>query len=159
VRGLREVARRGLPYDLLLRPHHLPLIPRLADRVPGLHMVIDHAAKPRIAAGETEPWARDIEVAATLPQVWCKLSGMITEANSESWSAKDLKPYVDHVYRLFSADRLMFGSDWPVCLAAGTWKEVLAAFTQSLGPLPVEVRSKLLGETASRFYRLGISLP
>jgi L-fuconolactonase len=155
IRGLQEVARRGLPYDLLVRPHHLPLLPELARRVSALRMVIDHLAKPPIAAREIQPWARGMEAAAALPQVCCKLSGMITEANWESWSPADLKPYVDHVYRLFGPDRLLFGSDWPVCLTAGTWKEVLAAFTQTLGPLPMEVRSKLLGETAANFYGLG----
>jgi L-fuconolactonase len=77
---------------------------------------------------------------------------MITEADPANWKAEDLAPFVKHVYHLFGPDRLMFGSDWPVCLLAGTWKEVLAAFTQSLGPIPQEDRTKLLGDTAERFY-------
>jgi len=155
VHGLKEVARRGLPYDLLVHPNHLPLIPLLAERVPELRLVIDHLAKPRVGAREIEPWARDIATAAALPQVCCKLSGLITQANSPSAPAAELKPYVEHVYRLFGPDRLMFGSDWPVCLPAGTWKAALAACTQALGPLPMEARSKLLGDTAVRFYGLG----
>jgi L-fuconolactonase len=150
--GLAELARRGLRYDLLLRPRHLPLVPRIAERVPDLRMAIDHIAKPFIAAQVREPWARDIETASKLPQVFCKLSGMITEADPKSWTAEHLRPYVNHVMRIFGPDHLMFGSDWPVCMLAGTWKEALAAFTQSIGAQPIEVREKLLGDTARRFY-------
>ncbi len=154
IRGLRELARRNIPYDLLLRPAHLPLIPELAERVPGLPMVIDHIAKPLIAEKRMEPWARDLEVVAKIPGMHCKLSGMVTEANHQTWTPEDLRPYVQHVLSLFPPERLMFGSDWPVCLLAGTWKQVLAAFTQACGALPQEQREKILGETAARFYRL-----
>jgi L-fuconolactonase len=152
--GLTELARRGLPYDLLLRPKHLPLVPQIAGRVPELRMVIDHIAKPPIAAQVMEPWARDIEAAAQLPQVYCKLSGMITEAEPANWKVEHLRPYIAHVMRIFGPDRLMFGSDWPVCMLAGSWKEVLAAFTQAIGAQPIEVRERLLGETAAKFYRI-----
>lgn len=155
LRGLAELARRNLPYDLLLRPDHLPLIPQLADSVPDLRMVIDHIAKPRIATGEIDQWARDMEAAASVPQVWCKLSGMITEAGPE-WKSSDLRPYVAHVLRIFGSQRLMFGSDWPVCTVAGTWKEVLAAFTQAIGPQSIDTRERLLGGSAVEFYRLPI---
>jgi L-fuconolactonase len=155
IRGLKELARRKIPYDLLLRPPHLPLIPELAEQVPGLRMVIDHIAKPLIAAGEMEPWARDMEAVANIPGMHCKLSGMITEADHSHWSADGLRPYVQHVLSLFDPSRLMFGSDWPVCRLAGSWKAVLAAFTQACGPLPQPARNMILGETAARFY--GIS--
>ncbi|HZT33542.1 MAG TPA: amidohydrolase family protein [Bryobacteraceae bacterium] len=156
LRGLREVARRGLPYDLLLRPQHLPLVPRLADRVPELRMVIDHIAKPRIAERIWSGWARDMESAARIPQVWCKLSGMITEADPKDWKAADLRPYVAHAASLFGPERLMFGSDWPVCLlACERWKQVLAACTQALGPQTMAVRDRIFGGTAAGFYRLG----
>ncbi len=152
--GLAELARRGLPYDLLLRPRHLPLVPQIAERIPDLRLVIDHIAKPLIAAQVMEPWARDIEAAAALPQVYCKVSGMITEAGTP-WKAESLRPYVDYVMKIFGPDRLMFGSDWPVCfLAGGTWKETLAAFTQSIGAQSIETREKLLGGTAQKFYRI-----
>lgn len=154
IRGLRELARRDIPYDLLLRPPHLPLIPELAERVPGLPMVIDHIAKPLIAEDRMEPWARDMETVSKIPGMHCKLSGMITEADHKNWKPEDLRPYVQHVLSLFPPDRLMFGSDWPVCLLAGTWKQVLAAFTQACGPLPPEHREKILGGTATAFYRL-----
>jgi L-fuconolactonase len=154
IRGLRELARRNIPFDLLLRPPHLPLIPELADRVPGLRMVIDHIAKPLIAQREMEPWARDMEMVSKIPGMHVKLSGMITEADHQSWQPRDLHPYVQHVFSLFPANRLMFGSDWPVCLLAGSWKQVLAAFTQACGPLPSAERDQILGETATRFYGL-----
>jgi L-fuconolactonase len=153
LRGLAELARRGLPYDLLLRPPHLPLVPRIAERVPDLRMAIDHIAKPPIASQKLDGWAQDMEAAARIPQVYCKLSGMITE-DERAWKAERLRPYVAHVLRCFGPQRLMFGSDWPVCLLRGSWKEVLAAFTQAVGPLPIEVREKLLGGTALEFYRL-----
>jgi L-fuconolactonase len=155
ISGLRELARRDIPYDLLLRPQHLFVVFELAERIPNLRMVIDHIAKPRIAEGHLEGWAGDMERIAAIPQVSVKLSGMITEAHPGNWNAEHLRPFVQHVLGLFGPDRLMFGSDWPPCLQAGSWKEVLAAFTQAVGPLSLEDRSRILGETAVRFYRVG----
>ena len=152
--GLAELAHRDIPYDLLLRPVHLAVIPILAEKLPGLRMVIDHIAKPSISTGEFDIWARDMEAVFPVPNLCCKLSGMITEASWNNWSASELRPYVAFVLRGFGPARLMFGSDWPVCLLAGTWKEVLAACTQALGPLPVDVREEILGGTAMRFYGL-----
>jgi L-fucono-1,5-lactonase len=154
LRGLSQLARRGVPYDLLLRPPHLKLVPRVAELVPELRMVIDHIAKPPIAAQKFDGWAEDMEAAAQIPQICCKLSGMITEDDPRGWKAEHLKPYVSHVLKLFGPDRLMFGSDWPVCTVAGSWKEALAAFTQAVGPQEITTREKLLGETAVKFYRL-----
>ena len=156
INGLRELARRGVPYDLLLRPHHLPLIPELVDAVPDLRMVIDHIAKPAIKDRAWEPWAADIARASEFPQILVKLSGMITEAEWGSWKGADLQPYVHHVLKLFTVERCMFGSDWPVCLLAGTWKETLAALTQAHGPIPKEIRVKMTGEAAAKFYNLQV---
>jgi L-fuconolactonase len=117
-------------------------------------MVIDHIAKPLIAAHTMDPWARDMEVAARIPGMHCKVSGMITEADHAAWKSEDLRPYVQHVLGQFGPDRLMFGSDWPVCRLAGSWKQVLAAFTQACGALPQAEREKILGGTAMRFYGL-----
>jgi L-fuconolactonase len=154
VRGLRELESRGLPYDLLLYPRHLPVVPRLAEQVPRLRMVIDHIAKPPIATGRLEGWAEDLARAAAIPHVYVKLSGMITEAGPGEWKAAGLAPFVAHALRVFGPDRSMFGSDWPVCLLADTWKAALAAFTQAIGPQPVGVRERLLGANATEFYRL-----
>ena len=154
IAGLRELARREIPYDLLLRPQHLKIVPGVAEKVPGLRMVVDHIAKPPIATGRLDGWAEDMATVAKIPNVYCKLSGMITEADHSGWKAEHLRPYVAYVLNVFSPERLMFGSDWPVCTLAGSWKEVLAAFTQVIGPQPIDVREKLLGETAERFYNL-----
>ncbi|MBI1789369.1 MAG: amidohydrolase family protein [Acidobacteria bacterium] len=151
--GLRELGRRGLPYDLLLRPQHLRLVPTLAERVPALRMAIDHLAKPRIGERFFDDWARDLERAAALRQVCCKLSGMVTEA-APDWKAADLRPYVEHALRVFGVQRLMFGSDWPVCRQRVSWKQSLAAFTQSIGAQAMEVRERLLGGTAREFYNI-----
>ncbi|MDE3197188.1 MAG: amidohydrolase family protein, partial [Acidobacteriota bacterium] len=126
----------------------------LAEKVPGLRFVIDHIAKPLIARHEMDPWARDMETVAKIPDMHCKLSGMITEAEHAKWTPEDLRPYVQHVLKLFPAERLMFGSDWPVCTLAGSWKQVLAACTQACGPIPQAARNRIMGETAVRFYRL-----
>ena len=154
VRGLKELERRKIPYDLLLRPQHLPAAIELVDRLPSLPMVIDHIAKPLIAKQQTHGWAEDMERISKAPNMFVKLSGMITEAEANKWTSDHLKPYVQHTLKLFGADRCMFGSDWPVCLLAGIWKEVLAAFTQAIGPLPEPVRNKIVGDTAMRFYGL-----
>ncbi len=152
--GLGELARRDLPFDLLVRPEHLALVPRIAEQVPDLRMAIDHIAKPPIATQRLEGWAEGMEQAAKIPSLHCKLSGMITEADWRGWKPEHLRPYLAHVASLFEPSRLMYGSDWPVCLQAGNWKKVLAAFTQAMGPLPTEIRSQLLGETARQFYHL-----
>jgi L-fuconolactonase len=154
IAGLRELARRGIPYDLLLRPQHLKIVPGVAEKVPRLRMVVDHIAKPPIAAGRMDGWAEELATVAKIPDVYCKLSGMITEADPRGWKAEHLRPFVAHVMNVFGPERLMFGSDWPVCTLAGSWKQVLAAFTQSIGPQPIEVREKLLGGTAQEFYGL-----
>lgn len=152
--GLRELARRRIPFDLLLRPQHLPVAGELADRIPELPLVIDHMAKPRIAAAEWEPWASQTERLSHIPHMHVKISGLITEAEWKTWLPEQLRPYVQHIWRTFGAGRCLFGSDWPVCLLAGLWKEVLAGFTQALGPVPKEIRAGVMGENAARFYGL-----
>jgi L-fuconolactonase len=112
-------------------------------------------AKPRIAAGEMDPWASDIAQAAAIPHMHVKISGLITEAEWKTWRPEHLRPYVQHVWQAFGPGRCLFGSDWPVCLQAGIWKEVLAGFTQALGPVPKEIRAGVMGENAVRFYRRG----
>jgi L-fuconolactonase len=154
LRGLKELERRKVPYDLLLRPQHLPYVPALIEKVPDLPMVIDHIAKPHIKEGIFDGWAQDMERVSKHSSLRCKVSGMITEADHKSWKSEQLTPYVQHVLQLFGFGRLMFGSDWPVCTLAGTWKEVLAAFTQALGPQNADERAKILGSTAASFYGL-----
>lgn len=154
IQGLKELEQRSIPYDLLLRPRHLKFIPELASKLPKLPMVIDHIAKPEIQRHTWDPWADDIAACAKIPGMHVKISGMITEADWKSWTPDQLRPYVHHTIKHFGPDRCMFGSDWPVCLLAGEWKEVLAAFTQAHGPIPADQRAKITGETAMKFYKL-----
>ncbi len=109
VRGLREVARRGLAYDFLVRPRHLKYIPPIMDQVPGLRAVVDHIGKPDIRSRRAEPWLGDMRRVANIPGVMCKVSGMVTEADHSAWSVADLRPFVAHVLGMFGWDRLMYG--------------------------------------------------
>ena len=154
IRGLREVAARGLAYDVLVKPRHLKYVPALAKIIPDLRMVIDHIAKPFIAGGVMEPWATDIAAVAEIPGVHCKVSGMVTEAGHASWTVEDLKPYVAHVMDRFGIDRLMWGSDWPVCLLAASYEQVFDVALDAIGPLSESEQAGLLGDNAKAFYRL-----
>ena len=156
IRGLEELAARGIAYDLLSRPPHLTYIPELLEKVPDLRTVVDHISKPLIAEGETEPWSTDLARVAEIPTVMCKVSGMVTEADHESWTPDDLRPYVERVVELFGYDRLMFGSDWPVCTQAATYGQVSDAARDTLGPLSDSDRGAVFGGNAARFYRLDL---
>lgn len=151
-----ETPPPGETLDLLLPTPLLPAAARLAERAPRLKIAIDHLGCPDIAAGDFAEWARGMEQLARLPQVYCKLSGLVRLAPAP-WKAADLRPYVHHALRCFGPERLMFGSGWPDCLPEYAWKETLAAFTQALGAAPIPVREQLLGGTAARFY--GIAEP
>lgn len=154
VRGLRVLERHGVPYDLLFFTKHLRHAQTLARRLPGLAMVIDHLAKPRIKAGEIDGWRRDLRAAAAFPNVYCKLSGMITEADWEGWKPAHLRPYVQEALDAFGPARLMFGSDWPVCELAGSYGQVYHALVEALGPISESERRDVFCETARRFYGL-----
>ena len=156
VRGLGVLEASGVPYDLLLRPQHLRHVPHVSEAVPDLPMVIDHLAKPLIRDGVVEPWGSEIRLAARNPNVWCKLSGMITEADHAGWVAADLAPYVEISLSAFGTDRLMFGSDWPVCTPAGSYGSVLAALRQVLGGIDPAVERALFGGNATAFYGLDL---
>lgn len=153
--GLKELERRKIPFDLLLRPQHFKVVEPLAERLPNLNLVLDHLGKPNIALKQWDLWADYMVRFQKIPRMHVKVSGMVTEAAKE-WKAEDLRPYVQHVWKVFGPSRLMFGSDWPVCTRAGSWKQVLAAFTQALGAQSMRDREQILGATAARFY--GIKL-
>ncbi len=154
IRGFREIAARDLAYDMLVKPRHMKHVPVVAERVPELRMVIDHIAKPLIADGVMEPWASDMATIASIPGVNCKVSGMVTEADHGEWKVDDLRPYVEHVREQFGMDRLMFGSDWPVCLLASQYRQVFDAAMDAIGPMTDAERAAFLGGNAKRFYRL-----
>jgi len=153
-RGLRAVQDAGLAYDLLVRTRELGAALETVRRHPELRFVIDHIAKPPIESGEVESWAEAMAPFAEEGNVSCKLSGMVTEADWARWTPEDLRPYVQRVLSWFGADRLLFGSDWPVCLLAASYKEVYEACLAALGDLPQQDRTKIVGENAVRFYRL-----
>jgi L-fuconolactonase len=152
--GLAELAARDLAYDLLVHTRHLKHVPAIAAACPELRLVVDHMAKPPIARGEIDEWSREIEKAAAIESVHCKLSGLVTEANHASWRTEHLQPYVDRALALFGPERLMFGSDWPVCLLAASYRQVLESFRALLGGLSDRERRFVFSENAARFYVL-----
>ncbi|MCG5212869.1 amidohydrolase family protein [Streptosporangium soli] len=153
IEGLGLLAAAGLPFDVVaVLPRHLAHVPVLAERVPGLRMVIDHLAKPPIKERGWEPWATLIAAAAECPGVHAKVSGLNTAADAGTWTADDLRPYVDHALEVFGPDRLMFGGDWPVALLAGDYAKVWRETGKVLAGLPAADRAAVLGGTAARFY-------
>jgi len=154
VRGIAAVGRAGLVYDLLVRSRELPAALDLARRLPDVRFVIDHVAKPPIAAGALEPWASLIAPFRDLDHVACKLSGMVTEADWASWTPSELRPYVDRVLETFGPDRLLFGSDWPVCLLGASYGQVFDTTRTLLHDLDRDELAAVFGGTAARVYRL-----
>lgn len=152
--GLKELARRGVCYDFLVRPPNLSYVPRIMDEVPNLRAVIDHIAKPLIKDQEFEPWLSDMRRVASINGMRCKVSGMVTEADHENWSPDDLRPYIHHILGMFGYDRLMFGSDWPVCTLAGSYQQVIEAARDVLSSLRPHEAEAVFGGVARDFYRL-----
>jgi L-fuconolactonase len=154
VRGLRQLHQHGLTYDLLLYPNQLPAAIELVALLPEQPFVVDHLAKPRIAAGEMEDWDRDIRAIARHENVCCKVSGMVTEAARQGWKRADFTPYLDVVLEAFGPERLMFGSDWPVCLLAGEYADVATIPRDYFSRLSATEQRMIWGGTAARFYGL-----
>jgi L-fuconolactonase len=156
LRGLAAVADAGLSFDLLVRERELPAARAAVERLPQLEFVLDHLAKPRIREGATAPWAGELATLARLPNVTCKVSGLVTEADWAGWTTAQLVPYVRHAAEVFGPERLLFGSDWPVCLLAAGYGEVVAAAEAALegaGLAPSE-REAVFAGNARRVYRL-----
>jgi L-fuconolactonase len=151
--GLRAVESLGLAFDCLVYPEHLPYLLRLLDRHPDLRAVVDHAAKPPIAAGQFDTWAWHIREIARETGAWCKLSGLVTEAGA-AWSVEQLKPYVLHLLECFGPDRLMFGSDWPVMTLCADYPRWIGAAEELLVDLLPEEQRSVFGANACAFYRL-----
>ncbi len=154
LRGLGVLEKHGVPFDLLFYVKHLKHAATLAERFPNLPMVIDHLAKPRIKDHSVSDWEPAFRAAGRYPNVYCKLSGMVTEADWNGWTADDLKPYVQTALEVFGPDRLMFGSDWPVCELAATYEEVHQTLGDALGPISDAEKAMIFGGTAARFYGL-----
>lgn len=153
-RGLRAIAGADLVFELLVRARELPAAQDLAAQLPQLRLVVDHGAKPPIAAGEWSPWAQELGRLAQFPNVSCKLSGLVTEARWDRWSEPEIIPYAQHIVAAFGPERVMFGSDWPVCLLAAPYERVLHLAQRALEPLPLVQREAVLAENAVRIYRL-----
>jgi L-fuconolactonase len=152
--GLRAVAAAGLCYDLLLRPAHLSVAADVARQMPELRLVLDHGAKPDIAAGAWEPWSSELAALAAHQQVHCKLSGLVTEANWRAWRSDDVRRYADRLLELFGPGRLMFGSDWPVCTLAASYGDVLKLAQDTAAALGESERAAVMGGTATDVYGL-----
>lgn len=152
--GLQKLSARGLSYDLLVHTRHLKHTAQVAESCPELALVIDHLAKPPIARNEIKEWSRAFEPLALYPNIYCKLSGLVTEANWHSWKTDDLRPFVHCALELFGADRLMFGSDYPVCLLAASYDRVLDSFEEILKYISDTDREKIFSNNAAKFYRL-----
>ncbi len=152
--GIRAVGAAGLVYDLLIRPRELPAAIQVARRLPDVRFVIDHLAKPPIASGDGHAWRDGIAAFSGLDHVACKVSGLVTEASWSSWTTSDLQPYIDHARTVFGPTRLIFGSDWPVCLLAATYAQVVEVASTTLGSLTPSERRAVFGTNAVRIYRL-----
>jgi len=153
-RGISALTRRGLIYDILVLERQLPSTITFVDRHPDQVFVLDHIAKPKIGANELEPWAKNIRELARRPNVACKLSGMVTEADVKTWTPAQLQPYFDVVIEAFGPRRLLFGTDWPVCLAGvnySRWKNIVADALRAFSP---SEQAAIFGDNARRLYRL-----
>jgi L-fuconolactonase len=154
VRGVQLLPEYGLSFDLCIRHYQLPAVIELVRRCPDTSFILDHIGKPHIKDRLLDPWREQIAELAALPNVSCKISGLVTEADPERWTTDDLAPYVAHVLEVFGEDRVVFGGDWPVALLASSyrrWVEALDALTTHLAP---QAERKLWAENARRFYRL-----
>jgi L-fuconolactonase len=154
LRGISLLKNFNFTYDILIYPKQLPATIKFVGKFPEQAFVLDHIAKPFIKDRVTQPWAEQIGELATYPNLYCKVSGLVTEADWQNWQPDDYKAYLDIVFEAFGADRILYGSDWPVCLLAATYKQVkgiLAAYTNHLSS---RERAKIFQLNASRFYGL-----
>lgn len=153
-RGIANLARFGLVYDILIYPRHLAAALKLVREFPEQAFVLDHIAKPAIAEGLLEPWAKDIRELARCPNVTCKLSGMVTEARWQAWTPTDFVPYLEVVLDAFGPGRLMIGSDWPVCLLSGSYEDAIGVVRDFTDQLATGERDEIFGGTCSRVYSI-----
>ena len=153
-RGIAQLKAFKLRYDILIFEKHLPQTIKFVDRHPDQTFILDHIAKPKIKAHVMEPWKQNLIELAKRPNVYCKLSGMVTEADHEKWTPADLQPYIDTVLAAFGPKRLMYGSDWPVCLLASPYKRWFDTLSAAISKLSESERARILGGTAIEAYAL-----
>jgi|SRR5579864_145955 len=154
LRGIALLEEFDLTYDILIYTKHLPVAAEFVERFPRQRFVLDHLAKPAIKIQEVESWTAGIRRLASFPNVSCKLSGLVTEADWQHWKPEEITPYLDIAFATFGASRLMIGSDWPVCLVAGSYSRTMDVLKSYLQCHPAETRDAVLGENARRFWRL-----
>lgn len=154
LRGIKCLREFNFVYDILIYPRQLPATLELVTAVPEQRFVIDHLAKPEIKAGRTKEWEAQIMAIAQNSNVYCKVSGIVTEADWGAWRNADFAPYLDVVFEAFGTDRLMFGSDWPVCLVAASYAQVVGIVDEYVDANAPAAKQKIFGENAARFYGL-----
>ena len=153
-RGISQLRDFDLTYDLLLFPKHLAVAAKLVEEFPQQRFVLDHIAKPRIAEGLISPWQEDLHQLAKFPNVFCKLSGMVTEARWKQWQPGEFRRYMDVVFEAFGPSRLMIGSDWPVCILSGQYEPAMKIVIDYVQKFPVEAQAAVLGKNCARFYQI-----
>jgi L-fuconolactonase len=153
-RGISMLSDFNLTYDLLIHPRHLPVAVELVRTFPRQHFVLDHLAKPQIKAGILHPWNSHIRELAQFPNVFCKLSGMVTEADWKTWRPEHFAPFLAVALESFGPERLMIGSDWPVCRVAATYSQVMTLVFEFFGKYPAAVGESILGGTAQKLWNL-----
>lgn len=154
LRGVQLLPQFNLTYDLLIYEHQLPVALEFVSRLPQVRLVVDHVAKPKIAQRELAPWKEYLKALAGYPNVYCKLSGMVTEADWQQWQYADLIPYLDVVTETFGPGRLMFGSDWPVCLLAASYQQVVEVIDRYFASFSPTEKAGIYGQNAANFYQL-----
>jgi L-fuconolactonase len=154
IRGVGLLGAFGLTYDILIYPRHLLVACEFVERFPAQPFVLDHVAKPPIAQGKLSPWAEEIRRLAEHPRVYCKISGLVTEADWAVWTEADFRPYLDVVVEAFGTERLMVGSDWPVCTVAGSYSEVMSLAYSYTAQFSAAEKAAMEGGNAVRFYGL-----
>jgi len=156
--GLALLEEFGLAYDILIYSRHLAVATELADRFPAQRFVLDHLAKQDIRPRAIDAWETDLRELALRPNVWAKLSGLVTEADWRAWTPAALRPYLDIAFDCFGAERLMIGSDWPVCTVAGDYVKTMSVVVDYVADRPAHERDAVLGDNAQKFWNLAVNL-
>jgi L-fuconolactonase len=156
MQGVKSLPEFDLTYDILIFEHHLPVALQFVSYLPGCRLVVDHLAKPLIAEGELTPWQQNMRSMGRYQNVYCKLSGMVTEADLENWKPDDFTAYLDVAFEAFGPEKLMLGSDWPVCKLAAEYTQVMEVFDRYLEQFSEEEKAMIYGQNAIDFYQLEV---
>ena len=154
IKGLNLLPKYNLHFEITIRHHQLPDVLKMVELCPGVRFILDHIGKPNIKEGELEPWRENIAQLATMPNVWCKVSGLVTEADDKIWTVEELRPYVEKVIESFTFDRVMYGSDWPVVTMASSYSRWFETLCELVSGCSVDEQKRLFSQNATEFYRL-----